>query len=141
MAPQDPKRRNFMKSAALGGVAAAGLGFTRPELAQADASQWVTLTATLTLNPAKADAAIEGLQTLVAAVEANEPGVLAYICNRSIENPNEILFFEIYENPQAGQLHGEAAHMAEFGRLAAEGGFFTQPTKLNFYERLAGYYR
>lgn len=141
MSSQNIKRRHFIQSAALGGAAVAGLGFTRPGLAQTDSSEWVTLTAKLVLNPDKADAAIHGLQDLVAAVEANEPGVLAYICNRGIEDPNEILFFEIYENQEAGRVHGKAPHMADFGRRAAEGEFFTEPTRLTFYERLAGYYR
>ena len=110
-------------------------------MAAADTSEWITVTATLSLDPAKADEAIAGLRTLVKAVEANEPGVLAYICNRGIEDPTEIMFFEIYANQAAAKLHGEAPHMAEFGAQAQAGAFFTKPLKIVNYERIEGYHR
>ncbi len=130
-----------MKTAALGVAAVGGLGFIRPELAAADTSEWITVTATLTLDPNKANEAIAGLQQLVADVEANEPGVLAYICNRGVQDRNEIMFFEIYANQAAADAHGQAPHMAKFGEAAGAGGFFTAPLKIVPYEHLAGYHR
>ena len=138
---QQQNRRNFFKSATMASAAVAGLGFVRPQMAAADTSEWITVTATLALDPAKADEAIAGLRTLVKAVQANEPGVLAYICNRGVEDPNEIMFFEIYANQEAARLHGQAPHMAEFGGQAQAGGFFTKPMKIVSYQQIEGYHR
>ena len=92
-------RRDFLKTAALGAVAVGGIGFLRSEAAAAaDAAEMITITATIVLNPDFADEAVVGLQKMVKQVEAKEPGVLAYICNRGVQDRNEILFFEIYEN-------------------------------------------
>ncbi len=133
-------RRDFLKTAALGAMAVGGIGFLRPEVAAAaDASQMITITATLALNPEHADAAIEGLQKMVKQVEAKEPGVLAYICNRGVQDRNEILFFEIYENQAAIDTHGKTSHMAEFRESAAE--FFVGDIKIVPYERVQGYHR
>ena len=135
----DSGRRGFMKMAALGAVAVGGLGFLRPEAASADSSEWITITATLALNPDNEEAAIKGLQELVAQVEAREPGVLAYICNRGVEDPSEIMFFEIYQNEAAAQAHGQTEHMAKFRQSAAD--FFVGEMKVVPYKRIAGYHR
>jgi quinol monooxygenase YgiN len=132
-------RRGFMKAAALGAIAVGGLGFVRPEVAAADSSEWITVTATLELAPDQADAAIAGLKEMVAAVQANEPGVLAYICNRGLEDRTEILFFEIYANQEATRVHGQTAHMQKFRESAAD--FFVGDIKITAYERVAGYHR
>jgi quinol monooxygenase YgiN len=136
IADQPRGRRNFIKTAAL---AVGGLGFMRANMAVADNAAWITITATLTLNPDNADAAIAGIKQMVAAVEANEPGVLAYICNRGLQDPNEIMFFEIYENDAATEAHGKTAHMARFRASGAE--FFTGQMKIVPYQQLAGYHR
>ena len=132
-------RRGFMKATALGVIAVGGLGFMRPEAAAADSAEWITVTATLELAPDQADAAIAGLKEMVAAVQANEPGVLAYICNRGLEDRNEILFFEIYENQEATRAHGQTAHMRKFREAAAD--YFVGEMKIAAYERVAGYHR
>ncbi len=132
-------RRRFIKNTALGAVALSGLGFIRPQASAAAGSETITVTATLTLNPDNADAAIAGLQTLAAAVEANEPGVLAYICNQNVKNPNEIMFFEIYENQAAAKNHGETPHMQQFRSDGAS--FFVGEMAIESYQQLAGYHR
>lgn len=134
-------RRTFLRAMVAGSAAVGALGFIRPALAQADTAEWITVTATLTLNPDNADAALAGLKTLVTAVEENEPGVLAYICNRGVEDRNEILFFEIYANEDAGRLHGQTGHMQTFQAEAGAGNFFAGQMKVSSYERVAGYHR
>jgi quinol monooxygenase YgiN len=129
-------RRNFIKTA---GLAVGSLGFMRANIASADNAAWITITATLTLNPDNAEAAIEGVKEMVAAVKANEPGVLAYICNRGVEDRNEIMFFEIYENLAATEAHGKTSHMA---KLRADGAkFFIGEMQVVPYQQLAGYHR
>jgi quinol monooxygenase YgiN len=133
------ERRSFLKNVTLGAVALGGLGFIRPQSSVAADSEMITVTATLSLNPDNVDAAIAGLQELVAAVEANEPGVLAYICNRNVQNPNEIMFFEIYENQAATKVHGQTPHMAKFRADGAR--FFIGEMAIGSYQQLAGYHR
>ena len=133
------ERRGFMKTAAFGALAVGGLGFLRPQIAAADSSEWITVTATLALNPDNADAAIAGLKEMTAMVEAEEPGVLAYICNRGSQDRNEILFFEVYENQAAAAAHGQTKHMAKFRESAAD--FFVGNMKISRYERIGGYHR
>ena len=133
-------RRDFLKTATLGAVAIGGIGFLRPEAAvAADAAEMITITASTVLSPEFADEAIESLQTMVKQVEAKEPGVLAYICNRGVQDRNEILFFEIYENRAAIEAHGTTRHMAEFRESAAK--FFVGEVKIVPYERVQGYHR
>ena len=137
----DTDRRGFMKTAAFGALAVGGLSFVRPEIATADSSEWMTITAALTLNSDNADAAVAGLVELTAQVEEHEPGVLAYICNRDLQNRNEILFFEIYENQAAAVTHGQSKHMAKFRESAGEADFFVGDMKVTRYERIGGYHR
>ncbi len=133
-------RRDFLKTAALGVVAVGGIGFLRPEAAiAADAAEMITITASAVLSPEFADEAIEGLQKMVKQVEATDSGVLAYICNRGVQDRNEILFFEIYENRAAIEAHGKTSHMAEFRESAAK--FFVGEVKIVPYERVQGYHR
>ncbi len=132
-------RRGFMKTAAFGAFAVGGLSFLRPEIAAADSSEWITVTATLALNPDNAEAAIAGLKEMTAMVESEEPGVLAYICNRGVEDRNEIMFFEIYENQAATAAHGQTEHMAKFRESAAD--YFVGNMKIARYERIGGYHR
>ena len=132
-------RRGFFKTAAFGAFAVGGLSFLRPQIAAADSSEWITVTATLALNPDNAEAAIAGLKEMTAMVEAEEPGVLAYICNRGVEDRNEIMFFEIYENQAAAAAHGQTKHMAKFRESAAD--FFVGNMKISRYEQIGGYHR
>lgn len=132
-------RRNFIKNTLFGAAALGGLGFIRPQASLAAESEMITVTATLTLNPDNADEAIAALQKMVAAVEANEPGVLAYICNRNLQNPNEIMFFEIYENQAATKIHGQTPHMKTFQSDGPR--FFVGEMAIGYYQQLAGYHR
>ena len=112
-------RRDVLKSATAIAATAGGLGFFRAHAASSDSSQWITVTATRILNTDDPEAVIEGARELVSEVEAKEPGVIAYICNRGYENPNELMFFEIYENEEATVIHQQTEHIAKYREIIA----------------------
>ena len=143
--PASSSRRDLLRSGigVLGAATAgaAGLGFVRPAAAVSDSSSWITQTARFKLNPDNADAALDGLRTLVAAVEKEEPGVLAYICHRSTKDTDEILFFEIYQNEEALKAHGAMPHLGVLRQnfatwFKADGG-----VDITRYDRIAGFTR
>lgn len=133
------QRREFFKTAFVGSVAIGGLGFWRNSGANTPGPDWITVTATITLDPEKADKAIAALKKLVAGVKEKEPGVVAYICNRSLSNPNEIMFFEIYENAEATRIHGKTDHMREFQASASD--YLVGKMKVAPYSQVAGFHR
>jgi quinol monooxygenase YgiN len=48
----------------------------------------------------------------------NEPGVLEFVANRSLDDPNEFLLYEQYEDEQAFKDHQQTPH---FKRLVLDG--------------------
>jgi len=110
----DVTRRSFFAaSASVAGAAFVGtIGFNRvAEAADGDTSDMITQIAKLKLQEGKADDAVPLLEELCAAVEENEPGVLAYICHRGQKDSNEVVFFEIYKDADALKAHGGTPHL------------------------------
>ena len=111
-------RREFVAASA-GLAAVAAFGFNR--IAQADdGDELITQIVKFKIKEGQEDGAVELLQTLTAAVEKEEPGVLAYIAHRSKNDPSEVVFFEIYKDQAALTAHGSTPHMAELGPKFAE---------------------
>jgi len=44
----------------------------------------------------------------------NDPGTVAYILHRSVNDPSLFLVYEKYESEEALKLHGETPHFREF---------------------------
>ena len=92
------------------------------------------------MQAGKEEEALEDLRTLVGAVQANEPGVLAYFCHRSQDDPSEIVLFEIYADNAAVQAHRPTPHMAEHGASYAD--LFDAPkTNIEQLDRIEGFVR
>ncbi len=106
-------RREFVAVSA-GAAAVAAFGFNRTAQA-ADGDELITQIVKFQIKEGQEDAAVELLQTLTAAVEKGEPGVLAYIAHRSKNDPSEVVFFEIYKDQAALTAHSSTPHMAELG--------------------------
>ena len=99
-----------------------------------------TIIARLTMQDGKEEEALAHLRKMGDAVQANEPGALAYAIHRSLENPSEIVFVEVYTDDAALQSHGQTAHMGEFRAAFAE--IFDAPkTKIERLERIGGFVR
>ena len=100
----------------------------------------VAFTARLRALPGKEREAEEGLKAMAAAVQANEPGALAYICHAT-PHPGEYLFFEVYADEAAKDAHMATPHfrklMALMGPVLDEN-FGAKIENLN---RVAGFMR
>ena len=74
------------------------------------------------------------------AVEANEPGVLAYVLHRSQDAPMQVVLFESYVDDDAFQAHMKTPHMAAFQASIAEV-FDTSEIQVTRLDRIAGVVR
>ncbi len=99
-----------------------------------------TILAQFKIQPGKEAAAEKALSEMVAAVEANEPGALAYIAHRSQKEPTEITFFEVYADAEAASAHGQTPHMATLQRNLAQLADLST-VKIERLERFAGFVR
>ena len=99
-----------------------------------------TIVARLKIQDGKEDAALEALKKMAAAVEANEPGTLAYVIHRSSDNPSEIVFFELYADDDASKAHRGGEAMRAFNSGFA-GLFDVSQVKIERLERIAGVVR
>lgn len=70
-------------------------------------------------------------------MEENEPGVLAYICHRSVKNPDEIVFFEVYKDEEALKAHGKTPHMGKMRMAFAT--LFRPPLEVTRLDRIRGF--
>jgi quinol monooxygenase YgiN len=140
---QDSTRRDALRGAAVAAVA--GIGFSRLAAAEVDPSKIITQTATFRLDPAKEAEAVAALTELAKAVEANEPGVLAYIPHRVASDPTQIVFFEVYADEAAMKNHGQQPHLAKLRDMFASGVFKpfseSKPVDVVKLNRVAGFSR
>lgn len=73
----------------------------------------ITFIARLRVLPGKEESALSRARTMVNAVRQMEPGVLLYIGHLSQDDPHEMVFFEVYENEEASELHEGTSHFKE----------------------------
>jgi quinol monooxygenase YgiN len=126
-------------------VTVAGIGFSRLAFAAGDMSKVITQTAAFRYDAAREADAIAALTELATAVEANEPGVLAYIPHKVATDPTLIVFFEVYADDAAVKNHGAQPHLKKLGELFASGLFkpFAEgkPVEIVKLDRIAGFSR
>ena len=99
-----------------------------------------TIIARITIKDGKEDEALEALKKMAEGVEANEPGTLAYVIHRSIDNPSEIVFFELYEDDDASKAHSGGESMKAFQSGFADI-FDGSQVKIERLDRVAGVLR
>ncbi len=92
------------------------------------------------IRPGKEAEAEKALSEMVAAVEANEPGALAYIAHRSQKEPTEITFFEVYADAEAASAHKKTPHYATLQRSLTQLADLST-VKIVRLERIAGFAR
>lgn len=100
----------------------------------------VTVIARFKMQPDKVDEALKTLGTMAAAVEANEPGALAYVMHRSQVDPLEVYVYEMYADHAAFDAHRKTPHMEE---MQAKFSHLMDPASFNveLLDRLAGFVR
>jgi quinol monooxygenase YgiN len=124
-------------------AASAGLtafGFNRlATAAEPETGQVITQLAKFKLNMEKEAEALQALKELCAAVEKNEPGVLAYLVHRVDKKPDELVFFEVYKDQDALKAHSKTPHFAKLRKGFVT--FFRLPLEVTRLDRVAGYAR
>ena len=100
----------------------------------------VAVVARLKMQAGKEEQALAQLRQMVEAVQANEPGALAYIAHRSKQDPAQIVFFELYADDDAFRAHAQTPHMQEFRNVFAQV-FEAAETKVDLLDRVAGFVR
>lgn len=99
-----------------------------------------TIIASFRIIEGKEAEAEAAMKQQAASVEANEPGALAYIFNRTAKDPARITVFEVYADDEAVAAHRATEHMAAFGKLF--GTVFDPATvTIDRQERVAGFSR
>ncbi len=98
----------------------------------------ITIIARLKIKPG--NEAEKAATEMTAAVEANEPGALAYLMHRSPQDPTDITVFEVYADTEAFSAHGQTAHMAALQSKLAQVADLTA-IKIERLERFAGFVR
>ena len=94
----------------------------------------VVLTAILMAAEGKGDAVEAEFKKLVPQV-LKDPGALAYIVHRAVDNPNKFLVYEQYENQDAFQAHSKTEHFKAWG--LATRGMYAGRAEIQFYNKVA----
>ena len=100
----------------------------------------VSLVFTMKLKEGKEDEGLAAIEKMAAGVEANEPGVLAYVFHRAVDDPMKVVLYESYANDEAFQSHMQTDHMTEF-RGATADLFDTSAIEVTRLDRIAGVLR
>ncbi len=98
----------------------------------------VTFIARLKALPGKEAEAAEAIKDMVAAVEANEAGALAYVAHTASGSPGEFVFYEVYADEAAKDTHMKAPYLKKLASLMGsvfDAGFGVRIEDL---ERLSG---
>ena len=95
----------------------------------------ITVIATLKVKSGQEDALIAGIRKMIEHVQANEPGTITYVLNRSTADPTTFVVYEVYEDQAAFATHGASPAMLEFFGLA--GGVLDGRPDIAMYEEVA----
>jgi quinol monooxygenase YgiN len=99
-----------------------------------------TIIARIKIKEGKEDDALAALKTMAEGVEANEPGTLAYVIHKSMDDPSEIVFFEMYTDDEASKAHSTGDSMKAFQAGFADI-FDVSAVKIERLERVVGVVR
>ncbi len=77
----------------------------------------ITFAARLKALPHKEIEAASHLKEMVAAVKANEPEALMYICHTVVGSRGEFLFYEVYADEDAKDTHMQTPHFEKLKSL------------------------
>lgn len=93
----------------------------------------LVVVATIVAHEGKEEAVCDALSTLV-PVAKTEPGYVRYDLHQSNDRPGEFLFYEIWENENALDVHNNTEAMKAFG---AKNGHLFKSVVLERYTRIA----
>ena len=78
----------------------------------------IVVTATLQTVEGKGDELAQAFQKLVPKV-LNDPGAIAYVVHRGLDNPAKFFIYEKYESGDALKYHSSTEHFKEFSKAIA----------------------
>ena len=96
----------------------------------------IVLAATYHVQPGKGDNVAEALKRMAPLVKAEEPGCLLYHANRSSDNPDHFLLYEIYADQAALEQHRATTHFREI--IEGEVVPMLDKRERQFYEQVVG---
>ena len=73
----------------------------------------IVLVAMYQVKPGKGDDVAAALQRMAPLVKAEEPGCLLYHANRSMDDPDAFLLYELYADQAALEAHRNTAHFRQ----------------------------
>jgi quinol monooxygenase YgiN len=100
----------------------------------------IVMLARFRMKDGRESEALEAAHTMVQSVRDGEPGCLAYVCHRSLAEPSEIVWYEVYDDQAALNAHAGSEHMQAFRQRLPDVVDLTQ-IKLEGLERLDGFVR
>lgn len=63
-----------------------------------------------------------------------DPGTIAYVLHRAIDDPNKFFVYEKYEDMDTLKAHGQTEHFKEFGRTTAS--MFSGRPEIGLYNQI-----
>ena len=57
----------------------------------------------------------QAARKMIETVRAQEPGTMQYILHRSVKDPTQFVYYEVYKDQESFDAHGKTTHMREFG--------------------------
>lgn len=71
------------------------------------------------VKPEKLEFALQELQKIVVPTR-NEKGCVCYDLHQDLENPNILMFYEIWETVDAWKVHDEQQHIVHFKKVTKD---------------------
>jgi len=94
----------------------------------------LVLTATFKAKPGQENELEEAIKALIPSVQ-NEAGTLVYTVHKAKADPGQFMFYEMYQDKAALDLHGSTPYFKEFsGKIA---GLLESKPQLAIYEDIA----
>jgi quinol monooxygenase YgiN len=96
----------------------------------------VTVVAVIRAAKGKGDALAALLTEQAGVVRKAEPGCLVYRPHRSTTDPDLFVFYEVYEDEAALDVHRSAPHLADYRKRREEQGLIDGPVDVKVYRAL-----
>jgi len=100
----------------------------------------ITLIFRMRIQDGKEREALAQLEKMATAVAENEPGALAYVYHRWLDDPSQVVLYESYQDEAALQAHMKTPHMAE-AQASLSALFDTSSIDVKRLDRVAGFMR
>ena len=94
----------------------------------------VILTAIMTVAEGKGDVVEREFKKLTPKV-LKDPGAIAYIVHRAVDEPNKFLIYEQYENEDAFKYHIQTEHFKAYRQTTKD--YYVGQNEVVFYKKIA----